>query len=163
MTSGRSAGRRTVGPMSDAARPADDRGRHVLHREGHVAGLRRFRMSEAEWTEFNAHPIRRSETEAGKVIDKAQRRRSTLGREHWPYLDGILLAFAWAISGEGAAPVTAQPIVGARPTWLEIAEEIDAAEDIVYGKRTDRRPQGFAVGVEATLMWLIADGDEPPV
>lgn len=149
--------------MTDAARHYRGRGDHVLHRDGHRAGLRRWRMTPDEWNEFNAHPIRRSRGEVADVIRTAKEDRASLGREHWPYADGILLAFAWAMDGEGTAPITGRPIVGDRPTWVEIAEEIDAAEDVLYGKREDRRPQHYAVGVEATLMWLIADGDEPPV
>lgn len=153
--------RRTVVAMTDAAR--SDRGRHVLQREGHPAGLRRWRMSDAEWHEFNTHPITRDMAAIAAVMEEARHDRTTLGREHWPHLDAIVLAIAWAVDGEGSAPLTGQGIVGARPTWVEIAEEIDAAEDVLYGKREDRRGQGYAVGVEHALMWLIDDTDETPV
>lgn len=134
----------------------------MLKREGHPAGAGRWRLSDADWDHFNTHPVTRDTGHIGRVIDDVRAARAELDREHWPYLDAIDAAIAWATTGSGAAPMTARPILADRPSWVEICEEIDIAEDVLYGQRRDERDQGYAVGVEHALMWLINDTDEPP-
>lgn len=141
-----------------------DRAQHVLRRDGHTAGAGRWRMTDEQWAKFNGSPLARSGAEISDLINEALADRQSLDRLHWPFLDGIVAGLRW-VTGmpDSPAPITGRPTVGSTPTWTEVAEEVDASEDILYGQREDSRPGGYATGVEHALMWAIADTDERPL
>lgn len=80
------------------------------------------------------------------------------------YGRGILLGIEWAQGQRGEAPVTGELPAETPPSQRGIRQEIDAATDVIYSRRRIDVPdaQGFAVGVEQTLLWLLADTEQAP-
>ncbi|MBG0826153.1 hypothetical protein HS048_36415 [Planomonospora sp. ID91781] len=82
-----------------------------------------------------------------------------------PYRRGILDAIAWATGRRPRAPLSDRQSDNRLPSAQEMWREAILGEEIAYGRHELRRSQehrSYGVGVEATLLWLIARSDEPP-
>lgn len=137
------------------------RGEWLLRRDGHRAGTGRLRWDDQQWHQFNTHPITRSAEQINEQIVDAEQ-GATDGSVSG-FSRGIAAALRWAIGEGGPGPVTGKPTMGPAPTWVEVAVEIDAAEDVIYREREDRRSTDWMVGVEHALMWAIGDTDQAPM
>lgn len=137
------------------------RAEQLLRRDGHPAGAGRLRWDDQRWHQFNTHPITRSAEQINEQITAAE--QGAPDGSISVFSRAIAAAMRWAIGEGGPGPITGEPIVGAAPTWVEIAVEIDAAEDVIYRERDDRRPRSWMVGVEHALMWTIGDTDQAPM
>ncbi len=138
------------------------RGKGLLWADGHRGpAVRRMDLSEQEWQQMNTHPVVRSSEEVDQLAYEIHERLA--GESVDEYDRGIYASTAWVVGAQRAAPVTDHFIVGDRPMWLEIAAEIDAAEEVLDRGPGYRGDGGYQVGVETALMWLIGDGERRPL
>ena len=79
------------------------------------------------------------------------------------YCRGILAAIEWATGTLRTAPLSGEPSEEIPPSAGQMSRERVLGTDIAQGH--ERHPLGrdYAVGVEHTLMWLMARTDDPPL
>jgi len=79
------------------------------------------------------------------------------------YGEGILAAIEWATGTLRTAPISGEPSEEIPPSARQMSREAGRATDIAEGRERHPRGRSYAVGVEHTLMWLMAREDDPPV
>jgi hypothetical protein len=78
------------------------------------------------------------------------------------YSTGELAALEWALGRRNESPITSQIDVDVADPW-NLERERRIATDMLYRRiEMDRRGDGYVVGVEATLMWILNETDTVP-
>jgi hypothetical protein len=75
---------------------------------------------------------------------------------------GILAAIEWCTGVTPTAPISGQLAEENPPSTPQMSGEEEAASEVAEGRRAHARSRHFAVGVEHTIMWLLARTDQRP-
>ncbi|MER7129719.1 hypothetical protein [Streptosporangium saharense] len=85
------------------------------------------------------------------------------GTDEWDnrqYYEGILSAVLWATGRSEEAPITGRPLP--RPNVNQmLSETVDARAVGERRQKIGRWPE-YGIGVETTLLWICAEGDDRP-
>ena len=142
-------------------RELDERERADLRARLNAPGGARLTLTPGEQAAYYEMGVIRSPEQVSGLVAQVRAEARADRREGLAYAQGILDAVGW-VAGRWPGPISDETPAGARPSMVEIKREESAAREAAEGRRTLLRPQGYAVGVEATLMWLSAGCDDPP-
>jgi hypothetical protein len=146
-------------PLTDAER-ADLRAR--LDAPGGAALTLSLREREARWT----MGIIRSREAVGQLYEQVQAERHELrvSETSRAFAAGIVDTLEWAAGRTRQAPVSGSLAEAHPPLVRELSREQVVAQDVAEGRRRSDRSRGrdYAVGVEHTIMWLLARTNQRP-
>lgn len=146
-------------PLTDAERAAL---RARLDAPGGAGLALTLREREARWS----MGIIRSHQAVAELYDQVQRERHELrvSATSRALAAGIVETLEWATGQTLQAPVSGAPAEARPPAVRELSREQVIAQDVAGGRRPTDRSGGrdHAVGVEHTIMWLLARADQRP-
>ncbi|MFD0886423.1 hypothetical protein ACFQ08_17915 [Streptosporangium algeriense] len=105
--------------------------------------------------------IRRLEQEVRGHLAKSV--GASPGTDEWDnrqYYEGILAAVLWAIGRSAETPVTGRPLP--RPNVNQMLTEADEGRAVGERRQKSARWPEYGIGVETTLLWICAEGDDRP-
>jgi hypothetical protein len=121
-----------------------------------------LREGEARWT----MGIIRSPEAVAELHDQVQAERHELrvSETSRAFAAGIVDALEWATGQTRQAPISGTLAEERPPAVRELSREQVVAQDVAEGRRRFNRSGGrdYAVGVEHTVMWLLARTDQRP-
>lgn len=79
------------------------------------------------------------------------------------YCRGIVAAVEWATGTLRTAPLSGEPSEEVPPPATQMSRERVLGTDIAQGHEQHPLGRSYAVGVEHTLLWLMAYEDDPPL